>query len=234
MSGWLASLAGYPYLAGSLESLVVALLALYTISEHRRDLLIAGLCAVPMALHSMTMVPDYWNPRRIAVLLVGPEDVLFCFSFGVIAWAFAVAPWRSRLATRPQPATAAAWAAMISLFGYLLYDVARMAGTPTMGSHLLAMVGVALALLSVRPRLWRLSLSGALILPLFYILGTAPIVLVWPDFFGQWSTGGTSGYSLAGIPIEELLWAIGFGACFPAMVGCMLDARVAPESGSAE
>jgi len=229
MGNWLVALAEYPYLVCSMGLLITALIAIYFVPERRWDLLIAGLYATPMALNSIAMVPEYWNPRRIAVLLIGPEDLLFSFSFGVIAWSLAVFPWRSRLALRQRSLPALIWAAILALSGFLLYSAVRITGAMTMNSHLAAMAALTLALLALRRHLWRLSVTGALSLPLFYTLASMPVVFVWPEFFSQWSEGGTSGYSFVGIPIEELLWCMAYGACFPAMLGSMFDARIAPK-----
>ena len=51
-------------------------------------------------------------------------------------------------------------------------------------------------------------------------------VLSWPHFIQQWNLPSLSGF-IFGMPIEELVWALGFGFTWPLFMAHVFDVRFA-------
>jgi len=96
----LSFLKEYPYLTGNLFGLILYVVIFIAFKSQRKHLLIASLFAVPQSLMSLIMIPYYWHPKRVYVLGIGPEDILFCFLSGGIAWSEAIWFVRKRLVFR--------------------------------------------------------------------------------------------------------------------------------------
>ena len=76
----------YPYLVGNLTAMVIYGIALAVYPAQRRPMLLSSVLAVPLGLFAILFVPEYWNPKRVAVFLIAPEDFIFMFVVGGAAW----------------------------------------------------------------------------------------------------------------------------------------------------
>jgi hypothetical protein len=102
------------------------------------------------------------------------------------------------------------------------------AGMPMYFASLLAMIFGWLCVTWRFPRLRWLGLVGG---PAFGLLYLALLRLSFelaPAFHLQWNWETLSGLVWAGVPVEELAWAITYGAVWPAFMAYVLDARPVP------
>ena len=205
----------YPYLFMSIM-LFIVFLFLFRISRSLRPLLFLGGAA--SALYSFTspiFVPAYWEPVRLGHYFVGLEDMVFSFANGGIACFFAIWPFRNRIKIHYSPGSVFLkylfWTAFGAFFSYLM----KFTGSSVMFCFLFAMLITGAALIFKRSGYWQLSFSGG---PPFTILYMGIIFitgLLFPSFHTQWTHENLWGIRLLGFPIEEFIWAFGFGAVFP-------------------
>ena len=74
--------ADYPYLLGGLLMLLAFALGAVLSSGQRRPILTSAVLSAPYACSSVFFVPEYWEPRRTASFVAGPEDTLFSLAGG--------------------------------------------------------------------------------------------------------------------------------------------------------
>ncbi len=228
-------LEAYPYLFGSLALLGLSAVGFWLLPDQRRPMLLSGLLAAPFALASIELVPEYWNPVRVAVFLIGPEDVIFTIAAGLLAWSLAVFPLHRRLVLDFHLREMLRPLAFCLFLGFVVHVVCRLGGVRGIQSHMVPAAVVGAVLLVLRPSLWPIPLVGALFFPPVYL--SVPLVLLRlrPDFLLQWNAAHLSGVFLFGVPGEEALWALGYGAFWPLLVAFVLggELRVSRAQGSA-
>lgn len=218
---WLDS---YPYLAGSLVLAGLAGTGLLAWPRERRAMLLSGLLSAPSALFALAFVPEYWNPRQVARFLTGPEDVIFSFANGALAWLLAVGLSRRELAIRPAPRRAlpryAGCTALyfaVSLPGWAL-------GFPVMTASLTGVLGLAVFLGRRDPARAPVAAAGALGFAALYTTLFGAVLVRWPDFLLQWNAASLWGPRLLGVPLDEIAWALAYGAAWPLVMAYVLDA----------
>jgi hypothetical protein len=171
--------------------------------------------SAPFAFASPAFVPEYWTPKRIACFLAGPEDILFSFANGVLVWLLAVAPVlgfiqphfdRTRMLR-----TFFAW----TIIGFAISTLVQAAGLTIWGGTVVACAAVSLLVLQRRPALWSVAVRGTIGFTAFYTLLLVGTFTVWPHFLDQWNAAALSGIFLIVVPLEEVVWAAGYGAAWP-------------------
>ena len=225
----------YPYMALSLLLAAIAGLVLLAAPVARSRALLSGLLAAPSSLLSFAFVPEYWRPARIVAFVVGPEDLLFSFSTGVLAWWVAERLGGHGLAFDPLgPArfgVAIRRHLLWSCFFLAVFLPSWAAGARPMDATFLATSAV-LPLLAWRAgRAWRLAAAGGLGFSLLYGGILLLTLRSFPHFGSQWSHDTLWGVSLAAVPVEELAWAAVFGSVWPLTLADALragDARQRP------
>jgi hypothetical protein len=80
---------------------------------------------------------------------------------------------------------------------------------------------------------WPVVVAGGIGFGVFYLLMVKVSLLVWPHFIHQWRPDVPLGYWW-GVPVYEIVWSIGFGACWPLyMVFALgIHSRAAPSCAS--
>jgi hypothetical protein len=88
------------------------------------------------------------------------------------------------------------------------------------------MAAVGGTLIRRRPELRPLALVG---MASFTLLYTTLLRLTWwlsPAFASDWNWADLCGLTAIGVPLEEILWAAGYGAVWPLMLGYAFEARI--------
>lgn len=208
-------LSDYPYLHMSIL-LFYAFMLLFRINRNLRPLLVlGGIASTFYSFTSPIFVPAYWEPVRLGNLFVGLEDLVFSFANGGIVCFFALWPLRKRIQIRCTVRNTFLrylfWTSFGAFFSYLI----KMAGGSVMFCFLFAMLITGSVLIVKNRGYWRLSLSGG---PSFTILYFGIIFIsgmLFPSFHTQWTHENLWGIHFSGFPIEEFIWAFGFGSVFP-------------------
>lgn len=219
----------YPYLVASLVLLYIFLGGLVVTSRHRRLALLSGLLSAPFAMTSVFFVPYYWSPVRLANFSAGPEDFIFSFACGGIAWLLAIWPYRRRITV------SLSWERFLGRYlvwtgvGMSLSAVCWYSGFGPMEAVLTSFTTTGIVLLVRRFDLWLLSVTGGTRFVLFYSLSVTVAVLVWPDLGTYWNPKNLWGPRILAVPLEEIVWAAGFGTVWPLWMGHVFDARLISE-----
>lgn len=219
----------YPYLTFSLGLLGLFGVAYWSFPGQRRPILLGAVLSAPYAFASLVFVPAYWNPVRLVTFLrTGPEDLLFSFATGGLAWLAAVWPVRAQLVLRIQPHRLIRRYLALGACGILLVVFCRGGGLGVMTSSLAAMLTVGAYLLWRQRDLWVLSAAGAAVFAVFYFVFVFACFALSPEFPLYWNGEHLWGLSLAGVPVDELAWSAGFGGVWPLLLAHVFDARRLP------
>lgn len=226
-----AILQEYPYLAGSLQLCVLAVAALACSPRaHWRPGLLCGLMGAPWALLELAWVPRYWAPVRLTTLAgVGVEDVLFAAGTGVLGFACAILPLRSRLRyefRRRELALAAVTALPVAT---VVHVCLYWAGAGVGCEVVIPIAAAAVVLLALAPHRWPLAAWGCAGFTLIYFGAVKLLYATLPHFRSQWNLPALSGVTLLGVPLEEVAWGAAFGAAWPLAVAAGLGLRLARE-----
>lgn len=221
----------YPYLWWSLSSLTLALLILLRDPHQRRYCLVSGLLSAPYGFASLVYVPEYWNPIRIITFWkTGPEDLIFSFANGVVAWKIAALLTSGRLVSSIDLRHILFGYGVISGLGFGLTAACWSLGVGIMASTMIACGPITLVLLVVRRNLWLLSLAGGVGFSLYYFPTLLLIFRIWPSFLDQWNSRNLWGASLVGIPADEMVWAFVYGLVWPLWMGWLFRSRINNQS----
>lgn len=217
----------YPYLLLSSLLLIICLLGLWLSKPgYRKLLLFSGLISIPTSFSSILFVPDYWDPARIIDITIGPEDLIFSFSTGIIIWFFI---------TKMTPGHIDYHINTRQILGRFLKVI--LAGCLTCFSLLLLQIGIMLPILiaiivvgvwiAQKNSKWlRVSAAGFFSFTLFYTLLLRVNFHFNPFFIEQWSHDGLSGLFIWGIPLEEISWAAATGAVWPLIISYLFEVRI--------
>lgn len=186
----------------------------------------AALLALPFALTERFFYPEYWSPTFLFDLIehigFGLEDLLFVAAFGAFAATAYPALARREIATAtpPQPRLAAALIAGSISTAMLLHAAGLSMYGATIAAELVALV----ALLRLRPDLASPALQGGLIVTAIYGLICLAYEALLPGIFDSvWHTEALFNRTVAGVPLEELLYGLTSGAlataALPAITG---------------
>jgi hypothetical protein len=193
----------------------------------RRSSLLAAVALAPFAVMGYVFVPAYWQPDHAFTFVrgVGVEDVLFCFACGGVCWIVAASGRRVRCEFLPAPgafvASLVAWAGIALVAGV----VAWWAGCGVLAAVVLGFVFSGLVVLCRVPRASRLIVPGAVGFTLVYAAVSWLVLAVHPAAAGFWVSEAISGRRVLGLPVEELAWALSFGATWPVVFAyCMGEA----------
>jgi len=188
--------------------------------DKKREMLAVSWWTSLIGLTEPFFVPEYWNPPSLFNLAertgFDMESLIFSFGIGGIAVAvyeriFRVQHERITLHERHSPAHRYHQAVLLSTpVVFLILMVA--ASLNPIYSAILAMVVGGFFALYCRPDLARKMLSSSVIFLAIYFVYFLTLTWMYPGYVELvWNLGDISGILLAGVPLEELLFALSFG-----------------------
>ncbi len=210
----------YVWLVWASAFLVPWAIAYIAFPAHRRVMLWASLFTMPLGLTEPLFVPEYWSPPSLFDLArrtgFDIESLIFCFAIGGIGAVLYNILTRQRpepthLAERHQPRHKFhLWALAAPFFSFpILYGLPW---NPIYPAIVAMAVGAAAAILC-RPDLVQKTWIGGLLFLGYYVVFLAGLEWTAPGYIARvWNLEALSGLTLAGMPIEELLFAVTFGA----------------------
>ncbi len=192
----------------------------------RGGALLSAVALSPFAVLGTAFVPTYWQPDHRGTLLrgVGVEDALFCFACGGICWIAAAAgsgaAWRGGLDVTRFLWRFGGWLAVASL----AVLAACAAGCGIMTAVILGGTAGGLVALRGAPEARRLILPGAVGFTLIYAGVGWSVLALDPSTARFWTPDAVCGHRVLHLPVEELAWAVSFGATWPVVLGyCLGD-----------
>ncbi|MBN2400627.1 hypothetical protein EH223_09550 [candidate division KSB1 bacterium] len=216
------ALSEYPYLCGSLVLLLVFTVTFIRVKRFRRVMVLGGLASALYSLAAVFFVPEYWQPVLVIKIPVGLEDMLFSFANGGIVLFISLWSVRDTIQVRYSLGMLTGKFLFCTLLSAVLCYVLRMAGMPVMTCCLFAMLVLGMVLLAKNRCYWPFAIRGALGFTMLYVLVTGMLSLKFPLFHNQWTMKNLWGYRFLSFPVEEYLWAFGFGAVFPLIMAFSL------------
>ncbi len=210
----------FAYLIMSVALFAVWLVLYGVRTDLRRTMLRVSLATALLGLTEPLFVPRYWNPYTLLDLArrtgFDLESLLFSFAIGGIVFAayevfFRMAPSESIVGERHERRHRHHLLALAAPF--LVFSiVAIITRLNPIYSSAIALVAGFLATLYCRRDLWlKMIVSGGLFLAVYFVV-IALFSLAFPGYIvAVWNLPALSGVRLAGVPLEELMFAFTFG-----------------------
>lgn len=226
----------YEFLVLSLLFLAPGALVFFLRPDLRPLMRWAAVASLPFALTERWFYPEYWSPTflfdLISVLGFGIEDLIFVVALGAFtttAYAFVfrrrLEPRRAEAGPRLRNTGLLVAAVLLLALSLLLLGLPMLFAT--VAAEILAAVGMTL----VRRDLVLPALLGGLIVALVYGVLCAIFAQLIPGVFERiWHTEALIGRAVAGVPLEELLYAFASGAVATAAFPFARDERYRPLS----
>ncbi len=223
----------YPYMALSLTLLTVFGFALSISPSHcRKSILLSAVISAPYGFASALFVPEYWTPVRVFEFVAGPEDILFSFANGGMVWMAGIWMVRDRIQLKIDSKKVVIHVLGYVSFGYSSYVVFRFMDLGVMAS-VIASIGVLGAIvLAVRREFWPLALIGSVSFGVFYLIIIKGWFELFPGFIAQWTHTNLWGPLVFGVPVDEIVWAAGFGGVWPMIMAWAFDVRFVSNKAS--
>jgi hypothetical protein len=210
----------YVWLVWSSAFLVPWALLYWRFPEYRREMIWTSLFTAPFGLTEPLFVPEYWSPPSLFDLAnrtgFDIESVIYCFGIGGVGVVLYNAITRQRLVPVSQAErhhSRHRWHRWAIAAPLVLFPPLYFLPWNPIYPGIVAMAAGAIAATLCRPDLKTKTLIGGGIFLLYYLVFLTGLELTAPGYIERvWNLEALSGVRLAGFPIEELLFAIAFGA----------------------
>lgn len=203
----------FGYLTGALLLGAVYLLMYLWRRDLRREMVFGGLLAAPYALTAPFFIPEYWDPPYLLSfgrIGLGVEDFLFCFFVGGVAAVIYEVIWRKKPVKIAGHKRVSWWPYGVGTGVFLLLEYFRPLWS--IGSLAASLVLVAGLVVWVRRDLLTQVVSAGGMFAVLYLGMFRLFLSMYPGYVEQvyrrqlgWE------YGLAGVPVEEVLFAVGIG-----------------------
>ncbi len=210
----------YAWLVWSAAFLIPWLALYVAFPRHRRAMLWASLFTTPFGLTEPLFVPEYWNPPTLFNLArrtgFDIESLIFCFGIGGVGAVLVnvltgKTPVTVGEAERHDPRHR--FHRWILASPFLVFAALLPFGWNPIYPGIVAMIVGAALTAWCRPDLARATLLGGGVFVVYYALFLTGLELTAPGYVERvWNLDALSGVRLGFMPLEELLFALGFGA----------------------
>jgi hypothetical protein len=194
--------------------------------EQRRPMIVSGLLSAPFSLSSFDFDPAYWHPLRIIDFPFSPEDFLFSFTTGGLAWFLVVSLVRADITLNIDIRTILKRYILIVLHGSIVYSCVRLAGIDVMSAALIAIASVLVHTVWLRRDLWFIPGIGMIGFTVLYTTFLKVVFLAFPAFHQQWTVTTIWGTLLWEMPLGEVAWAVMFGSTWSLVIAYLFDAQI--------
>lgn len=187
---------------------------------HRRAMVWASLFTAPFGLTEPLFVPSYWNPPSLFDLAQRTgfdiESLIFCFGIGGVGAVLVNALtrrayWPVEREERHHPRHRLHRLVMFAPF--VIFVLLLPLGWNPIYPGIVAMLAGGALSAWCRPDLARSTALGGFVFVLYYMIFLAGLELTAPSGYIEavWNLDALSGVMLGFMPLEELLFAAGFG-----------------------
>lgn len=197
------------YLVADLILLVVWIL-LFLNKSYRKEMIVMSLFFAPFALLDLFFLQDYWSPQTFLGTKFGLETFLFSFSIGGVASVIYEEFRRSKLVRfRRVPNWILVGTATLLFIDFLSL---KFIGINSMYALYVIFIVAAFMILIRRKDLLMDVVGSGIAFGLLGFFLYLIYLKLFPEIIGQWwRLSDISGILILGIPLEELLFAFGFG-----------------------
>jgi hypothetical protein len=204
--------------------------------RHRRIMLRTSLVTAPFGLTEPLFVPEYWSPPSVFDLALRTgfdlESLIFCFGIGGVGAVLVnvltghgVQPVEreERLGHRHR------FHRWILALPFLVFVALLPAGWNPIYPGIVAMLAGGALAAWCRPDLTRSTALGAAVFLVYYAVFLTGLEVTSPGYVeAVWNLDALSGVRLAFMPVEELLFALAFGAYWAGVYEHITWGRAAP------
>ena len=212
----------YAYLITSLLLLLVWVLLYWIKPQARKKMLFVSFLTAPLGLTEPFFVPSYWLPFTLFDLAKQTrfdlESLLFSFAVGGIAavlYEALLRTGRSKINLHEQHQKRHRFHRLALFSPFISFAILYlfMPLNPIYSASIAMTVG-AIASWFCRPDLLKPMVVGAMsFFILYFVVFLIGFIWLFPGYVqAVWNLGAISGILIAGIPIEELLFALSLGA----------------------
>ena len=206
----------YAYLLGNLLILFPLWLFLFL---HRKDLrkeilIVSLLIGIGGPLSELWYLRDYWRPETFNGWPIGIEDFLFGFFIGGIASSIYEEIFGKHHSKRVNRKHHWSWfiIPVVALSVFVLNLLIFVFGVNSIYASISIFIALTLLILYFRHDLLVDSLMSGLLVGAIMFFGYLIFLTIFPEAIHQWwILQNISGILILGVPIEELLWAFGWG-----------------------
>jgi len=188
--------------------------------HQRKAMLWASLFTMPFGLTEPIFVPEYWSPPSLFDLAIKTgfdiESLIFCFAIGGVGSVFyntivGHVPNRMQQVDCKKPLHQHHYKALSAPF--IAFPLLYFLPWNPIYPSILAMFVGTIANIMCRPDLKRKSYIGGILFLAIYTLYLTGLEWSAPGYIERvWNSAALSGVNIGFAPIEELLFAISFGA----------------------
>lgn len=203
------------YLLGSLFLLLIWFLIFVFQKKLRREMLIASLLITPAAITEVFFVPGYWLPDTVGNPKLSVEDFIFTFAVGGIIAVIYELFMKGKV---KHQRLCNCFSGEV-IHGFILgtgvvvvFATYFLLKINFMYAVYLGIITDIVLIILTRPDLIKKVLYSGLIFGFLYFLFFLSFSFFIPGFIKHWSLESLSGIVLLGVPLEEIVWAIGTGA----------------------
>ncbi len=217
------------YLLGSLALLAVWCLVFISQKRLRREMLFASLLVTPAALSEVFFVPGYWTPDAIGNPKLSVEDFIFTFAIGgIISVIYELFLGKNTQHQRLCrcfkgeifPGLILGSGVIAILLAYVTLKINFMYAV-----YLGIIIDTVLVVIT-RPDLLPKVIYSGLLFGLLYFFFFSLLSFFIPGFIRHWNFTNLSGIIILGVPLEEILWAIGTGGVVGPIYEYLLSIRL--------
>jgi hypothetical protein len=210
----------YVWLVWSSASLLPWLAAYAGFPQQRKAMVWTSLITAPFGLTEPLFVPAYWRPPSLFDLArtTGFDVESFIFSFGIggvaaVLYNLLTGPALVALTDAEKHAPRHALHGWVLAVPFISFPILYLLPWNPIYPAIAAMVLGAVAAIWCRPDLAHKTWIGAILFVAYYTVFLAGLERTAPGYIERvWNLDALSGARIAGIPIEELLFAAAFGA----------------------
>ena len=202
----------------------------------RKEMLVISLASSLSGLTQFLFVPAYWSPPSLFNLNVWTrldiESLIFSFGIAGIVIILYKKILQSNddtvVAPEPQPPFQKFHIFAIALLPAMLLVLLITTKLNPIYSSIIAMMGAGIATWFCRPDLKKkMMVSGGLFLVLYFFYFLMLIIIAPLGYVEQvWNLKAISGIMIVGIPIEELLFAFGYGFIWSSIYEYLVRKRI--------
>ena len=211
----------HPYLVTTIVALLAILMVarILLLKSQQRIVFTSSLAAIAPCLFSVYFENEYWSPTRIGGFQLGIEDALFSFDTAATSMLMTILILSSRLTFDFQMRLFIKRSLIPSFLAVIIFLSGCWAGLNAMTSLLLTQAALIAILLGFRPDMLLMAIVGLFgFVPVYFII-VKVYFWMWPDFVYEWNQNHLWGRLVWGVPLGEVVWALGFGAMWPLFVG---------------
>ncbi len=211
----------YAFLIWSLALLVIWIIVYLLLRSRkiRREMLVVSLFTSLLGFSEPLFVPVYWSPPTLFDLArrTGFDIESLIFAFGIaglvaVSYELLFGAHHVAMASHERHSARHRWHTVALASPAVILLAFLSAGVNPIYASFAAFIGAGVFTAFCRPDLIKKMLVSGVLFTLFYFIFFLTLVLAYPDYVHQvWNLPALSGILILGVPLEELMFAAGFG-----------------------